>query len=183
MSSRIPSILRTERLLLRSWAPEDAAALQPILAANVHHLGTWIPQHVAAPVPTKELAERLTRFATDFAEGRAFRFAMLTSDSTRVLGEADLFPRGATGRVPLAVADHVELGYWLDAAATGQGLATEATRALLDVAASLPGMTHVEIRCDVANEPSAAIPQRLGFELAGVAGDTQVWRKDLTNSA
>jgi RimJ/RimL family protein N-acetyltransferase len=172
-------MLRTDRLLLRSWAPEDAAALYPVLAANVAHLGAWIPRHVATPIPPTELAERLRGFAADFAEGKAFRFAMLTPDSAQVLGEADLFPRAAAGRVPLVDADRVELGYWLDAAATGQGLATEATRALLELAASLPGMTHAEIRCDAANAPSAAIPGRLGFHLASVEGETQVWRKEL----
>jgi RimJ/RimL family protein N-acetyltransferase len=181
MHSLIPLTLRTARLLLRPWTPEDAAALHPVLSANVAHLGSWIPRHVSRPVPPAELAARLTGFAADFAALRAFRFAMLTPDGTRVLGEADLFPRAATGRVPLADADRAELGYWLDNAATGQGLATEATRALFDVAATLPGMTHVEIRCDAANEASAAIPRRLGFHLASVEGETQVWRKELSS--
>lgn len=183
MHRAIPSPLRTQRLLLRPWAPEDAAALAPVLAANVAHLGTWIPQHVATPLPPAELAERLAGFAADFAEERAFRFAMLTPDGAQLLGEADLFPRDAMGRVSLAGADRVELGYWLDAAATGQGLATEATLALMEVAASLQAMTHAEIRCDVANAPSAAIPRRLGFQLAAVEGNTQIWRKELSHPA
>ena len=102
---------------------------------------------------------------------------MLTHDGVHVLGEVNLFPRSAAGRVPLAEADHVELGYWLDATATGKGLATEAAGALLAVATSLPGMTHVDIRCDVANGASAAVPRRLGFHLAAVEGELQVWRK------
>lgn len=183
MHTTIPSTLRTQRLLLRPWAPDDAEALAPVLAANVAHLGAWIPQHVATPLPPAELAKRLAGFAADFGEERAFRFAMLTADGTQILGEADLFPRDATGRVALAGADRVELGYWLDAAATGQGLATEATLALMEVAASLPAMTHAEIRCDVANVPSAAIPRRLGFHLAAVEGERQVWRKELTRPA
>ena len=180
MSSLIPVTLRTERLLLRAWSPDDASALQPVLAANVTHLGPWIPARVSTPVP--ELAVRLAGYAADFAAGRAFRYALLSHDGTQVLGEVDLFPRAASGRVPLAEADHVELGYWLDAAATGQGLATEAARALFAVAATLPGMTHVDIRCDVANGASAAVPHWLGFHLAGVEGELQVWRKRLTRA-
>lgn len=177
MHSLIPTTLRTARLLLRPWTPADAGALEPVLVANVVHLGPWIPAHVATPVPVPELAERLAGFASDFAAGRAYRYALLSPDGTLVRGEADLFPRGNKERVPLAVADHVELGYWLDAAATGQGLATEATRALVAVATTLPGMTHIEIRCDAANGASAAIPQRLGFHLAEVEAHVQVWRK------
>jgi RimJ/RimL family protein N-acetyltransferase len=158
----------------------DAEALLPLLTANVAHLGPWIPSHVSTPVPVPELAERLAGFAEDFAAGRAYRYAMLTRDDMRLLGEMDLFPRAETGRVSLTNADRVELGYWLDAAATGQGFVTEATRALLDVAATLPGMTHVEIRCDAANVPSAAVPRRLGFNLATVEAGVQIWRKPLT---
>ena len=183
MQRFIPPTLRTVRLLLRPWAPADARALHPVLAANVAHLEAWIPRHVSTPVPIPELAERLERFAADFTQGRAFRFVMLRADDEQLLGEADLFPRSAVGRVPLAEADHVELGYWLDAAATGQGLATEAARALVDVAATLPGMTHVEIHCDIANRASAAIPKRLGFELAAIEGKLQVWRKAIGSGA
>ena len=179
MSSLVPATLRTERLLIRAWSAADAPALQPILAANVAHLGPWIPARVSTPVPVPELAVRLAGYDADFTAGRAFRYALLSHDGTQVLGEVDLFPRAAAGRVPLAEADHVELGYWLDASATGQGLATEAARALFAVAETLPGMTHVDIRCDVANGASAAVPQRLGFHLAGVEGELQVWRKRL----
>lgn len=131
MDSLIPATLRTARMLLRPWDAADAPALQPVLAANVGHLSPWIPAHVATPAPLPALAERLAGFAADFAAGRAYRYALLTPDGAQLLGEADLFPRAAVGRVPLSAADHVELGYWLDAAATGRGLATEATRALL----------------------------------------------------
>jgi RimJ/RimL family protein N-acetyltransferase len=176
---RVPTALRTERLLLRAWTPADAAALLPLLAAGAARLAPRIPAHVATPLPEPELATRLEGFAADFAAERAFRYAILSPDGVRLLGEADLFPRAAAGRVPLAEADLVELGYWLDAAATGKGLATEAAGALLALAATLPGMTHAEIRCDAANAPSGAVARRLGFELAVEEAGEQLWRKPL----
>lgn len=178
----IPVTLRTGRLLLRPWKATDAPALLPVLEANLAHLAPWIPAHVFTPVPLHELEERLAGFAADFAADRAYRYALLAPDGARVCGEADLFPRDATGRVPLAHADRVELGYWLDAAVTGQGLATEATDALLAIAESLPGMSHAEIRCDPANAASAAVPRRLGFRLAAEEADTQLWRKELAGA-
>lgn len=174
--SPIPTTLRTRRLFLRPWRAADAPALHPVLVANLAHLAPWIPAQVATPLPLPELAQRLAGFADDFASGRAYRYAVLMPHDAEVIGEVDLFPRAATGRVPLSAADHVELGYWLDAASMGQGLATEAAGALLAVAATLPGMTHAEIRCDAANAKSAAVPQRLGFHLAAVEGELQVWR-------
>lgn len=150
---------------MRPWRAEDAQALHPILVANWNHLGPWIPARVATPVPVPELAQRLAGFNDDFASGREFRYGMFAPDGRDVLGEAGLYPRSATGRVPLSRATCIELGYWLRKDLTGQGLVAEASRALVAVAESLPGLTHMEIRCDSRNEPSAAIPKRLGFTL------------------
>lgn len=177
--SRIPAAIRTARLLMRPWDKADAPALLPLLVANVEQLAGWIPPQVAAPVPLPALAERLAGFAADFSAGRSYRYALLTADGARLLGEADLFPRAEQGRVTLADADRAEIGYWLDAGATGKGFATEAAQALIDVAATISSMGCVEIHCDVANAASAAVPQRLGFALASVHEGTQVWRRSL----
>jgi RimJ/RimL family protein N-acetyltransferase len=179
----VPRTLRTARLRLRPWTAADAPLLLPVLQANVAHLGPWIPPHVATPVPLPALAERLAGFEADFTASRAWRYALLPLHDTRVYGEVDLFPRAATGRVPYAAADRAEIGYWLDAAVTGQGLALEAAGAMLAVAQALPALRHVEIRCDAANVASARVPQRLGFQLAAVEAGLQVWRKPLSSVA
>jgi RimJ/RimL family protein N-acetyltransferase len=182
----VPIELRTERLLLRPWRPDDAAALLPVLTANHARLAPWIPARVADPAPLPALADRLAGFAADFLAAREWRYGLFTPDERRPLGEVGLYPRSAAGRVPYAEADRVEIGYWLREDATGQGLATEAARAALAVAATLPALAHVEIRCDARNAASAAVPRRLGFVLAasvpqpGVApadppGELQVW--------
>lgn len=150
---------------MRPWRAEDARALHPILVENWEHLGPWIPARVATPAPVPELERRLAGFGNDFASGREFRYGLFAQDGREVLGEAGLYPRSATRRVPLAEASCIELGYWLRGDLTGQGLVSEASRALVAVAATLPQLTHVEIRCDARNAPSAAIPKRLGFGL------------------
>ena len=162
----LPVELRTPRLLLRPWREDDAAALHPILQANQAHLGPWIPARIATPIPIPELARRLAGFAADFASAREWRYALFGPNEGEPLGEVGLYPRSATARVPYADADRAELGYWLRADATGQGLVTEAARAVLAVAATLPRISHIEIRCDARNAPSAAVPRRLGFVLA-----------------
>lgn len=169
MPMPIPVEFRTERLVLRRWEMADAKRLLPVLETNVDHLGTWIPAHVAAPAPLGDLERRLAGFAADFAAGRNWRFAMFTADGRELVGEASLFPRSAKGRVEFASADRVEIGYWLSSAATGRGYASEAARAMLDLATALPGIRQAEIRCDARNAPSAAIPRRLGLRL--VSGD------------
>ena len=166
--------LRTQRLLLRPWRPEDAVALHPVLEANFAHLGPWIPARISTPAPIPELAQRLAGFAAEFADDREWRYGMFALDDGAVLGEVGLFPRSATARVPYLAADRVELGYWLREDRTGRGLVTEASRAVLAMAATLPRLSLVEIRCDARNAPSAAVPQRLGFVLTTTIPDLAV---------
>jgi RimJ/RimL family protein N-acetyltransferase len=79
-----------------------------------------------------------------------------------------LFPRNSEGRVALDAADHLEIGYWVRADRTGEGLAAEAAHAACDLAATIDGVSHLAIHCDERNAASAAIPRRLGFQLAAV---------------
>lgn len=155
---------RTERLYLRRWREEDAMALVPILEANAAHL-SWIPAHVAAPGTVFEIAQRLAGFTADFDAGRAWRLGIFSRDEQTLFGEISLFPRSEVGRVPIGSADRLEIGYWLKADVTGRGYATEAARALIGLASKVRGVSRVEIRCDPANERSAAVPRRLGFRV------------------
>lgn len=161
----VPDSIRTERLLLRSFRADDAPALLPVLEASQAHLSPWIPEHVWRPVPLPELAARLDSFAAASAADREWRYAILSPDGATLIGEVDLFPRAAGGRVPYPEADRGELGYWLRADMSGRGLATEAARAMLDLARSLPRIKQAMIRCDELNAPSNAVPRRLGFTL------------------
>ncbi|ONI91498.1 hypothetical protein ALI144C_01035 [Actinosynnema sp. ALI-1.44] len=78
-----------------------------------------------------------------------------------------------------------ELGVWLDPAATGGGLITQACGHMIDWAVCVRGMSRIEWRCSPANERSAAVAQRLGmtlegvlrseYPLDGVRQDAQVW--------
>ena len=194
MASALPAQLRTERLLLRRWRAEDAPALAPVLVANVAHLGGWIPRWVSEPAALPDLARRLAGFAGAFDADREWRFAILSLDEEAVLGEASLFPRSDAGRVALTAADRVEIGYWLRQDATGKGFATEVTLALLATASALLMLSRAEIRCDARNERSAAVPRRLGFQLAATIDEEAdaagplpsrelVWTADLPYTA
>ena len=170
----VPTEIRTSRFLLRPWRATDAPELLPVLEANREHLGPWIPARVSTPVPIPELEQRLAGFEADFAASREWRYGMFSPDGVRVLGEVGLYPRSAAGRAHYAAASCVELGYWLRSDATGGGLITEASRVLLAEAAKLERLTHVEIRCDARNLPSAAIPKRLGFTLSETIPDEAI---------
>jgi RimJ/RimL family protein N-acetyltransferase len=161
----VPDTLTTERTILRRWRPSDAVQLGPVLEANWDHLGPWIPIHVAEPIPKAELETRLAGFVADFDADLKWRYGMYSASENDLLGEVDMFPRDANGRVAYSECDRVEIGYWVRSDLTGRGLVTEGVRRMLDLAASLPRVERAEIRCDARNAPSAAIPARLGFVL------------------
>lgn len=64
--------------------------------------------------------------------------------------------------------DKIEIGYWLIRKMTGKGIATEATRKMVNLAFRNMDMNRVTIRCGVGNEKSSAIPKRLGFTFEGI---------------
>ncbi len=56
-----------------------------------------------------------------------------------------------------------ELGYWLDGEAQGQGLVTQAVRAMTEFSMRELGMHRVEVCASPMNVRSCAVPERLGF--------------------
>jgi RimJ/RimL family protein N-acetyltransferase len=82
---------------------------------------------------------------------------MLDTTETEVFGEVGLMPRIGPG--------DLEIGYWVHVDHIGRGLATEATHALTLAGLALPQVGRIEIHCDPANVPSAAVPRRLGYHL------------------
>ena len=162
MTNFAPRELRTARLLLRPWREADAEMLLPILETNVQRLEQWIPPHVARPAPLPELRARLAGFAADFDAERACRFAILSYDQAELYGEISLFFRSSEGRVQRTLADRGEIGYWLREDVTGRGYATEAARAMMQLAEQA-GLPDIEIRCDARNEASMSVARRLDF--------------------
>lgn len=147
--------LRTPRLVLRAWSPDDAPELKRAIDASLTELALWLPWAVHEPTPEPALRERLCRFQSDFASGRDWVYGLFDPDGRTVVGGSGLHRRrGPRG---------LEIGYWCATPRAGQGLITESTAALTRAALELMRVRRVEIRCDPANVRSAAVPRRLGF--------------------
>jgi RimJ/RimL family protein N-acetyltransferase len=110
---------------------------------------------MAEPSPIELLEEGLGLFAQQFDAGEQWLFAIWSGSAERLFGGAGLHPRIGE--------DGLEMGYWLQADATGKGFMTEAADALTRLALQQPGIERVQIRCDPENVASAAVPRRLGF--------------------
>ncbi len=144
---------RTPRLLLRPGFPEDAPALATAIAdeAIVRNLAT-------APWPYRMRdAEAFLASPRDPILPSLLIFER-TDTAPQLVGSCGL------GRRPSGA---VELGYWIARSFWGRGFATEAGKALVDIARAL-GLPSLEGSHFVDNPSSARVLEKLGFEPLGI---------------
>jgi RimJ/RimL family protein N-acetyltransferase len=144
---------RTPRLLLRPGFPEDAPALASAIAdeAIVKNLATapW-PYHARD-------AEAFLAKPRDPVLPAFLAFER-TEAAPRLVGSCGL------GRKPSGA---VELGYWIARGQWGRGFATEAGRALIDIAHAL-GVVQLEASHFIDNPASGRVLEKLGFRSTGL---------------
>ena len=107
------------------------------------------------PRSLQQTAEWLRGIRAAFDLRQNFRYGVFDPDGEKLLGENMLLTRAGPGAF--------EIGYWTDLDAIGQGIACEASSALIRVAFEIEEADRVEIMCAPENGASAAIPEKLGF--------------------
>lgn len=164
----IPPEVRTERLLLRPWRDEDAEPLAAIYAQPEFR------EHMPA-VDLAGTRAQIDRFRRAWAEDGFSHWAAEDAATGRLVGRIGLlrhrdWPPGG---------DPVEVGWTLDRAVWGRGLATEGGRAALE-------LWHERLTEDdelisitrPANARSVAVMRRLGLTPRGETrwhGHDVVW--------
>ncbi|HEY2053192.1 MAG TPA: GNAT family protein [Solirubrobacterales bacterium] len=146
--------IRTERLLLRRFRTDDLDRLTAIKSLpEVARFLYWEPESRAEVEPL--LARRIgaTRLELD---DDAVTLAVERREDGLLLGDVTTFLRSVAHR-------QVEVGYVFHPDAGGKGYATEATRALVDLAFDDLSAHRVFARTDARNTASAALLQRLGM--------------------
>lgn len=145
---------RTERLLLRPGFAEDAPMLAAAIADEmiVRNLAT-----VPWPYGEKEAHEFLAR-----APEPGLPRMLITervNDGVRIVGACSLQRR---------LSGAVEMGYWISRPHWGRGFATEAGRALVEIAQGLR-LTQLEASHFVDNPASGRVLEKLGFRATGLS--------------
>jgi RimJ/RimL family protein N-acetyltransferase len=146
--------IRTERLALRPFGPEDHAAL--LALHEREDVTRYLPFGVRDAEAVQEvLARKMAATGLD-QEGGALELAAILSEDRRLVGDVSLFHRSTTHRA-------AEVGYVFDPAFHGRGLATEATAALLEIAFDHVGYHRVYGRLDARNSASARVLEKVGM--------------------
>lgn len=160
MSPTVFSPLTTDRLILRPWRAEDAAALHRLI-------NDWEVVRSLAEVPypySRELAEEWVALSqVRIAEGSAYNLAITgTDDGTEIL----VGGIGLRLDRPARVAD---LGYWVGRSYWGHGVASEAATRLVRWALAHLDIDRVTAGALTDNGGSIAVLRRAGLRHVGEA--------------
>ena len=150
-----PYRVETERLVIRCYEPRDAALEKDAVDSSLEHLRAWMPWADNEPQTLEQKTDLLRIFRSAFDTGEAFSYGIFDPAEEEQLGGIGLMPRVGPGGL--------EIGYWMRASATRQGIATEAGAALTRIGFEVCEADRIEIRIDPDNEASLGVPRKLGF--------------------
>lgn len=152
-----PERVEAGPIILRRVRPDDAGAIAAAVSASLEHLQPWMPWATPEAAVRKTQLARVAEADQMWEAGTSHIYSVLTADHGLLVGEIGMHRRVDDGSV--------EIGYWIAASQSRRGFGTLAAEAMTSVALTLPGVSQVEIHCDEANTPSAAIPRKLGYRL------------------
>lgn len=147
-----PPTLRTARLTLRPFVPEDAPAVQTLASAREIAAGTLSIPH---PYPDGAAAQWIATHQADFDENRHHHFAI---DDGAIAGTMGLMLKG----------DRIaELGYWIGVPFWNRGYASEAAAEVVRYGFEDCGLHRIYAAYFVGNPGSGKVMQKIGMQYEG----------------
>lgn len=161
----------TERLVLRRFGPEDLSALvayrrQP----EVARYQSWSPSWSMTDAEALLRADQTVAVGT---RGRWTQIALQQREAGTICGDVAL-------HFLADQPDTVELGVTLDPRAQGQGLASEALRAVIDWLFTAHGTHRVLAQADARNAPVRRLFERLGLRQEAELRDADWFKGEWT---
>ena len=146
--------LRTDRLILRRYLPEDAEPLYRRLGTDpdMSKYSGW------NPYATPEMAEEtVQRYIQSYDEAHFYSWVMDIDDVlVGTIGAYDYKD------------DHIEVGFSVVQAWQGRGIATDALKKVLEYLTENEGISCVTAWCASDNTGSKRVLEKAGMRLAGI---------------
>ena len=156
--------LESPRLRLRPYRQDDARAIYALYSDPVVTRYWSFPAWTRREQASDYLAARMA-----LETPAVYAWALAAREGDRLIGTTTLFSLSGPHK-------RAEIGYSLLPARQGQGLATEALRAVLGHAFGPLGLERIEADVDPRNEPSWRLLEKLGFRREGLLRNR--WRVD-----
>jgi RimJ/RimL family protein N-acetyltransferase len=152
-----PDLLQTARLSLRMPDAALASVELEMILESLDEMWPWF-SFKAKPPTVAERADLAARDRAGAASGIAASYVVFAAD--RPVGRVWFDVAGTTAT----------MGWWQRSTATGHGYATEAVRAMSNLAFDF-GIERIEAHTDPDNAPSRALAERAGFVLEEIRPD------------
>ncbi len=151
-----PQELRTARLLLRSFGPEDVPALVRLAGAREIAAQT---ANIPHPYSEEDAQNFLAKAAEEFHAGRAAVFAISVAPGRELCGATGLHMQGEHQRA--------ELGYWIGVSDWGKGYATEAASAVVAFGFGALKLQRIYAHVHAGNSASQRVLEKIGMRHEG----------------
>jgi len=146
--------IRTERLLLRPYAPGDVDALYAY--QRLPEVARYLESEPRSRAEVEALVAQRAGAGAIHMAGQALHLVAELAGAGELVGDCVLFWRSQEHRAG-------EIGYVFNPAYHGRGLATEAAEALLRLGFDGLGLHRIVARCDARNVASARVMEHIGL--------------------
>nr|WP_317797337.1 GNAT family N-acetyltransferase [Actinoplanes sichuanensis] len=143
---------------IRLISPADAEAMAALLRANREHMAPWDPLREESYYTPEGQWQVIS---DSLRSGNALPHAIV--EGGRIIGRVNL------SNVVHGAFQSANLGYWVDAAATGRGVASAAVAAVAEAAFLTYGLHRLEAGTMLHNVRSQRVLERNGFVRFGMA--------------
>lgn len=149
--------LKTDRLVLREVLPEDATSVLAYLSDEhvVKQMG------LAAFQSEADALEEIDWYASIRREGSGIRFGIALQEDDVIIGSCGFLNQAERHQ-------RAELGFELSPAYQGQGIAKEASLAVIEYGFTELSLNRIEALVLPANTASQRLLERLGFQREGL---------------
>lgn len=157
----------TPRLLLREFVEDD---WQAVLAYQADPLYLrFYPWEVRSELDARQFVRMFIGWQDEQPRSR-FQLAITLPPGGGLIGNCGI-------RKPRPDASQAELGYELAPWHWGRGYATEAARAMLAYAFSIPGIQRVTASCLAENRASVRVLEKLGLQVEAIQPEKEHFKQ------
>jgi ribosomal-protein-alanine N-acetyltransferase len=158
-----PPTVSGERVMLRPPVLGDWEEWAAVRADSRAFLVPWEPTWPADDLTKAAFRRRLRRYQRDARDDSGYAFLVFLRGTGRLVGGITV------SSVRRGVTQSASMGYWMGERFAGQGLMTDAVRALLPWLFDTLRLHRVEAACLPTNAASKALLRRVGFREEGYA--------------
>ncbi|HLG03389.1 MAG TPA: GNAT family N-acetyltransferase [Bacteroidia bacterium] len=179
---KLPSFrLTTERLLIRSFVPDDAEQLYRMVTNEKESLRDYFPLTVENTYSLSATRKFVRWREEETKAGKSLFAGIFTADKAQLIGQ--LTVKDINWRVPKC-----ELGYFIVASERGKGFAPEALVSATEFCFSKAGMVKLLLRIEQTNRASIQVAGKCGYTCSGTLRndfrgadgrlmDCEIWEK------